>query len=123
MPNSRQVAISATDPLGLDMVAYQRTMDAHRLKHPEPFTDVDVVEGYEDPDMIALSGHEIPSHRMRYVYYRKKDWEDEGPEMMKLVVDHGSKPGVLVSAFRTSKYTQDGAIVHIREGYFKERMR
>lgn len=120
MPNSREVAITATDPLGNEMVAYQSTMDSHRLKHPKPFADVEVVECYEDPDLIARSGHIEPEHSMRYIYYRRMAWDDSGPDTMKLVVDHKVKPGVLASAFRTSKYSKDGAIVYIRKDCFEE---
>ncbi len=116
-----KVALTATSPLGDVVIAYQSTLDAHRAKHREPFTDEEIVGCIEDPDMIAKSGHETESHKMRLVYYKDMDWP-EGPPTMKAIVEHRETPGVLTSAFRTSKRSKDGTIVYLKPGYIEGRM-
>ena len=115
-----KVAITATSPLGDTVVAYQTTLDLHRIKHQEPFTDDEIVSCIADPDMIAKTGHTIEEHKCRLVYYRDMGWVD-GPPMMKVVAEHRKTPGVLTSAFRTSKRTNDGTIVYLRPGYIEGR--
>lgn len=113
MPGNGKVAFSATDPSGRKVIAYQSTLDSHRMKHQEPFTDEDIVSCIESPTMIAKSGHVEKGHESRYVYYKDGAFEDGGPTTMKTVVEHSKQPGVLTSAFRTSKRSADGAIVYI----------
>lgn len=116
-----RVAFAATDPLGKRVVCYQSTLDAHRTKHREPFSEDDIIDGIESPDLIARSGHVINSHKERLVYYTENRFDD-APRIMKVVVDHRANPGVLTSAFRTSRFTQDGVIVYRREGYLEEKL-
>ena len=119
MPDGRKISISATDPLGRAVVVYQSTLDAHRSKHQEPFSDKDVYECVSSPTIIAKSGHAELTHKDRYVYYKDDVFIDGGPRIMKTVVEHGEKPGVLTSAFRTSKRSADGAIVYMDEDFKK----
>ena len=121
MPNRRAIAFSATDPEGRAVIAYETTMATHRLKHPEPFSDEDVVSGIEEPDMIAESGHGELDHKDRLVYYKERAFDD-APPIMKVVVEHRVSPGIVTSAFRTSKFSKDGVIVYVREGYYEEKL-
>ena len=115
-----EYAFSAMDPLGNEVVCYQSTMDMHRLKHPEPFSNDDIIGAIENPDMIGKTGHVEPNHSQRLVYYRDKsnDWPKGMPRYMKVVADHGSKPGKVTSMSATSKPTHDGGIVYIRPDLF-----
>lgn len=114
MAGKGEIAFSATDPLGNEVIAYRSTLDAHRLKHQEPFSDEDIAGCIASPTIIAKSGHRVTSHKDRLVYYKDDAFiGKEGPPIMKAVVDHSPEPGVLTSAFRTSKRTADGAIVWI----------
>ena len=121
MPNNKVIAISTSNMNGEEVICYQTTLDAHRLKHREPFSDDDVVESISDPDMVAHSGHDVPGHEDRYLYYKESQFED-APKMMKTVVDHSKKPAIVTSMFRTSKFTNDGAIVYTRPGYLEEKL-
>lgn len=121
MANNRKIAISTSNMDGEEVICYQTTLDAHRAKHTEPFSDDDVVENVSRPDVVAKSGHEIPGHEDRLLYYKEKQFED-APRMMKTVVDHSKTPAVITSMFRTSKFTQDGAIVYTRPGYLEEKL-
>lgn len=118
MTNDREVAIGTTDVLGRDIVCFQTTFELHQLKHPEPFTENDIKLCLEDPDMIAKTGHTISGHKHREIYYRNKQFKN-APSIMKVIVDHQVVPGIVTSMFRTSKYTKDGVIVHIRKGYLE----
>lgn len=113
MSDKPKIALSATNPFGQKVVAYQSTLDAHRLKHTVPFSDEDISACISKPTMIARSGHLNPDHKQRFVYYKDGMFSDGGPATMKTVVEHSKKPGVLTSAFRTSKRSQDGAIVYL----------
>ena len=108
----RTVALSATDPLGHRVVCYESTLAAHREKHTEPFSDADIIDCIEAPDIIAKTGHEIAGHKARLVYYKdREDFDD--PRTMKTIVEHKGSPGVVTSMFRTSKRTNDGPVQYI----------
>lgn len=118
-----KVALTACSPVTSSrVIVYQSTLDAHRQKHPEPFTDKELITCIEDPDLVARTGHPDPEHANRLIYYKTMSWQS-GPHMMKAVVEHGENPGILTSAFRTSNYSGDGAIVYfgsaIKEGLRK----
>ena len=116
------IAISTTDVLGNDVICYQNTLDNHRLKHPEPFAEEDVLSCIEAPDVVAKTGHGELAHKKRLVYYKEKRFEN-APSIMKTVIDHEHKPGVVTSMFRTSKFSRDGAIVYTREGYLEDKLK
>ncbi|WP_302962678.1 hypothetical protein [uncultured Adlercreutzia sp.] len=114
-----KVVLTASSPVtSSTVVVYESTLTAHRLKHPQPFTDGELIQCIEDPDIVAKTGHEEEEHAKRLVYYKHMPWE-QGPPIMKAVVEHGEDPGVLTSAFRTSKYSSDGAIVHMGQEFKK----
>ena len=119
MNEGREISFSATDPLKRKVIAYKQTMDWHRIKHREPFSDDDVIDCIEKPHLIGHTGHDTLSHKDRFVYYKRKGWGDDGPDMMKLVVEHGEEPGVLTSAFRTDRFTKDGVIEYYDKAYYK----
>lgn len=114
-----EVALTAFSPATSDdVVVYRSTLEAHRMKHPEPFADSELVECIEDPDIVAETGHSEPEHAKRLIYYKRMPWES-GPPIMKAVVEHGKSAGVLTSAFRTSRYSSDGAIVYLGSSFKK----
>lgn len=122
MPEGRKIAFSATNPFGDKVVAFQQTLDQHRLKHQEPFSDEEIIDCIESPHIIAETGHEELKHKKRMLYYKDKNWDDGGPDMMKVIAEHGKDPAVLTSAFRTSKFTNDGQIVYIDKDYYGGRL-
>ena len=115
--DEREIAFSTTDYKDRSVIAYESTLEAHRIKHQEPFTNEDIIECLEDPDLVARTGHDELSHKRRLLYYRRKRWEDNGPDMMKTIVEHKSEPGVVTSSFRTSRVSKDGTIEYISQRY------
>jgi len=63
--------------------------------------------------MTARSSSPIPGHENREIYYKYGDHDDSYPPIRKVVVDHNQSPGVVTSAFRTSKPTKDGVIIYL----------
>ena len=123
MAKGREIAFSAFSKLGGEVVAHQQTMDYHRIIHPEPFSDDDVIDCIEAPHLVARTGHDDPDHKDRALYYKNRNWNDGGPNMMKVVVEHGENPGVLTSAFRTDRFTQDGTLLYIDPKYYGGKLR
>lgn len=120
-PNS-DIVITTSDVFGRKVVCSMVTLESHRLKHPEPFSENDVIECVSNPDVVAMTGHLIPEHEDRLLYYKENHFDD-APKMMKTIVDYASDPGRVTSMFRTSRFTQDGAIVYTREGYLEEKLK
>lgn len=112
-----KIAFSATSPVTNDeVVAYESTLAAHRMKHVEPFTNEQIIRCIEEPDVVAMTGHAEEEHAERLLYYKNDQFTD-GPPIMKAVVEHKETPGVLTSAFRTSRYSNDGSIVYMSSEY------
>ncbi|MBQ6491095.1 MAG: hypothetical protein IJI88_02350 [Atopobiaceae bacterium] len=122
MNPSNEIAITTSDVFGKKVVCTKATLERHRLKHQEPFSDDDIVECVSNPDIVAKTGHVIPEHKDRLLFYKESQFDD-APKMMKTVIDYEKEPGLVTSMFRTSRFTQDGAIVYTREGYLEEKLR
>lgn len=119
MSDKPKIALSATNPFGQKVIAYQSTLDSHRLKHPVPFSDDDIIDCISDPTIVAKSGHTELENKQRLVYYKDGAFNDGGPAIMKTVVEHSKDPGEVTSAFRTSKRSKDGAIVYFGKQFKK----